>query len=119
MLTHPTTGANSPSSASAAELCCLAGVSRNSLYRYHPGILKALRQFQCRRPAPRESQANRVSESLCTENAVLLGQIAKLPALVDRYYSAYREASVLVERRDREVASLHKKLDLKPLLLKS
>jgi len=30
----------------AAELCRVAGVSRNSLYRYHAPILRALREHQ-------------------------------------------------------------------------
>jgi hypothetical protein len=28
------------------ELCRLASVSRNSLYRYHKGVLRSLRQYQ-------------------------------------------------------------------------
>jgi hypothetical protein len=43
MLTHRKSKLGEPQSATAAELCRLAGVSRNSLYRYHGGTLKALR----------------------------------------------------------------------------
>jgi hypothetical protein len=39
--------------------------------------------------------------------------------LVDHYYAAYRENTVLLERRDREIAELHGKLKLKPALLPS
>jgi hypothetical protein len=45
--------------------------------------------------------------------------MAQLAALVDHYYTAYREAATLIERRDRELSDLHRRLKLKPLLVKS
>lgn len=53
VLTHPKTGILSPSAATVAELCRLAGVSRNSLYRYHFKFSKRCDSFnvgaQCRK----------------------------------------------------------------------
>ena len=44
-------------------------------------------------------------------------QSAKLVALVDHYYSAYRETRSLLERRERELADVRRRLDNKPILL--
>jgi hypothetical protein len=51
------------------------------------------------------------------ENIGLRADIAKLAAIVDHYYAAYRETASLLERRDRELAQLRSKLHLKPALL--
>lgn len=104
--------------ATVAELCRLAGISRNSLYRYHTGVLKALREYQCRRQGRQNARGNDVSESLRTENASLRGKLTKLAALIDHYYAAYRETSVLLERRDREIAALRRRLKVQPVPLK-
>lgn len=40
-----------PQATTVAELCRLSGVSRNSVYRYHPEILAALHLYQ-HGPAP-------------------------------------------------------------------
>jgi len=42
-----------------------------------------------------------------------------LAALVDQFYAAYREITVLLERRDRNIAELRGKLQLRPALLPS
>jgi hypothetical protein len=57
-------------------------------------------------------------ELLRTENASLHEKMAKLAGLVDHYYSAYREAIALLERRDRELAAVRRRLDLKPVVVK-
>lgn len=104
--------------ASVTELCRLAGVSRNALYRYHTPILKALRQHQCRRPSAAQSSAVKSNERRRIENVALREHISKLGALVDHYCAAYREAASLLERRDRELAELRRRLKLRPALVK-
>ncbi len=94
-----------------SELCRVARVSRNSLYRYHLGILKALRKHQRRRPASTSSAGAR--------DAPLRRDTENLAALVDHYYAAYREASVLLARRDCELSEFRRTLDKKPALVKS
>jgi len=107
-----------PQSATVTELCQQADVSRNSLYRYHLGILKALRKHQCRRlTAGQLNAANPKQQRV--GNASLHEEVAKLAALIDHYYAAYREASVLLERRERELAEVRRTLNLMPVLLKS
>jgi AcrR family transcriptional regulator len=118
LLTQRKSNLDEPQHATAAELCRLAGVSRNSLYRYHSSTLKALRKFQCRRPSRRDLSATRIVELLRTENASLQDKMAKLAGLIDHYYSAYRETIALLERRDRELAAVRRKLDLKPVVIK-
>lgn len=105
--------------ATVTELCRLAGVSRNSLYRYHTAILRALRKHQCRRPTAAESKACKSDQQRRIENLALREHISALAALVDHYYAAYREASTLLQCRDRELAELRRRLQLKPALVKS
>jgi hypothetical protein len=52
------------------------------------------------------------------ENAQLREQLAKLAALVDHYYGAHRETQGLLERREREIAELRRKLDCTPAPLR-
>jgi hypothetical protein len=118
MLTHRKSELGRPQYATAAELCRLAGVSRNSLYRYHSRTLQALRKLQCRRPTREDLNGPRTVELLRTENASLREKIAKLAGLIDHYYAAYRETIALLERRDRELAAVRRKLDLKPVVVK-
>jgi AcrR family transcriptional regulator len=118
LLTQRKSNLDEPQQATVAELCRLAGVSRNSLYRYHSETLKALRKFQCRRPTRQDFSATRTVELLRTENASLHKKIAKLAGLVDHYYSAYREVIALLERRDRELAAVRRRLDIKPVVVK-
>lgn len=61
LLTQRKSNLDEPQQATVAELCRLAGVSRNSLYRYHSETLKALRKFQCRRPTRQDFSATRTS----------------------------------------------------------
>lgn len=101
----------------AAELCRVAAVSRNSLYRYHAPILKSLHDHQRRGPAFAQRKARKTTERQRSENRDLRDKIGKLTALVDLYYGAYREAAGLLARRDRELAEVRRQLGTKPLLL--
>jgi hypothetical protein len=101
------------------ELCRLATVSRNSLYRYHTTSLKTLRKLQCRRPSAMESKAVKSDERRRVENVALHEYISKLAALVDHYYAAYRETSALLRRRDGELAELRRRVKLTPTVVKS
>ena len=105
--------------ATVTELCRLAGISRNTLYRYHASILKALRKLQCRRPTAAQSKAVQSADRQRIETVALREHISKLAALVDHHYAAYRETAPLLERRDRELAELRRRLKLRPTLLKS
>ena len=117
VLTHRKPSGSEPHRVTVAELCRIAGVSRNSLYRYHTGILKTLRKIQSRRVARKDFDDGRIRQPLRTENARLRGQMIKFVALVDHYYAAYRETAALLARRERELAELRGKLHLKPALL--
>ena len=101
----------------AAELCRVAAVSRNSLYRYHAPILKSLHDYQRRGPASAQRKARKSANRQRSENRALRDKIGKLAALVDHYYGAYREAAGLLTRRDRELAQVRRQLGTKPLLL--
>jgi hypothetical protein len=54
-------------------------------------------------------------QQLQRENTQLREQRAKLAALVDHYFSAYREAAALLERRTRELAQVRRLLQAKPI----
>jgi len=101
----------------AAELCRVAAVSRNSLYRYHPQVLKSLRDHQRRGPNSAQRKARKAAEYQRSENRALRAKIGKLAALVDHYYGAYRETAGLLARRDRELVDVRRQLGTKPLLL--
>lgn len=111
------TGAPTPQKATVTQLCRLADVSRNSLYRYHPGILATLRQHQHAGEASTPSAAP--SERLLRqENAALRAQQLTLVALIDHLYLAHREASTLLARRERELADVRRLLNTKPSLVR-
>jgi hypothetical protein len=101
----------------AAELCRVAAVSRNSLSRYHQQVLKSLRDHQRRGPDSAQRKARKAAEYQRSENRALRAKIGKLAALVDHYYGAYRETAGLLTRRDRELADVRRQLGTKPLLL--
>jgi AcrR family transcriptional regulator len=103
--------------ATVTELCRRAGVSRNALYRYHPEVLHDLRKLQCR--ALRAARSREASTDERTQTGLLNRHIASLVALVDHYYIAYREASALLARRERELAEVRRGLKMKPALLNS
>ena len=65
------------------------------------------------------STANtRDGEQLRQENVALRHKLAKLAALVDHYYCAYRETQQLLARRERELAELRQRLDTRPVPLR-
>ncbi|MGF6880258.1 hypothetical protein [Paraburkholderia sp. MM5477-R1] len=90
-------------------LCELAGVSRNTLYRYHRDLLYELVKLQRRQISSRRSARSNDTTSLREENARLQDQIAKLAALVDHYYAAWKEARSLLDRREHELSELRRK----------
>lgn len=101
--------------ATISELCRLAGVSRNAIYRYHPAILTALRRLQGRSAEP-PGQWARSAHGM--DHARLQEQLSKLAALVDHYYAAYRETRTLLDRRDRQLAELRRKLNNAPVAIR-
>jgi hypothetical protein len=112
-----TTGAPTGQKATVMQLCRLADVSRNSLYRYHPGILATLRQLQ--RAGEASNPPAAPSEGLLRrENADLRAQQVTLVALIDHFYLAHREANSLLARRERELADVRRMLNLKPVSIR-
>jgi hypothetical protein len=107
--------AHKPLPATVTELCRLANVSRNSLYRYHAPILAALRQHQS--PKSARDKALHSAEQRRRENLELHQRLAKLAALVDHYFTAYRETAALLARRERELAEVRGKLASRPTVL--
>jgi len=106
------------SSITVTALCERAGVSRNSLYRYHPAVLKELRKSRCQRTRNVSSLRRRALHQQQTISS-LQATNAQLAALVDHYYLAYQEASTLLARRDSELARLRREFTSKPALLRS
>jgi hypothetical protein len=49
------------------------------------------------------------------ENRELRERLAKLAALVDHYYCGYRESQGMLERRERELSEMRRRLDSKPI----
>jgi hypothetical protein len=110
------TGSDRPDRVTVSALCQLADVSRNSLYRYHTDILRTLRQHQ-RSSDSGVTIRHRPAGDQQAELVTLRHQTAKLAALVDHYYCAYREAQALLSRREQELAELRRRLDSKPASL--
>lgn len=100
--------------ATISELCRLAGVSRNAVYRYHPRVLAELRRQEGRSP---HSLGQWAMSSRGPDQAQLQDQLSKLAALVDHYYAAYRETRALLDRRDRQLAELRRKLNIAPVVV--
>jgi chromosome segregation ATPase len=97
-----------------AALCRATGISRNSLYRYHPQILEALHTLRRQQRAASKPGEGSEVRQLRAELAQLRAQIPKLAALIDHYYAATTELRTLLERRDRELAELRRRLDSRP-----
>lgn len=87
-------------------LCRLAGVSRNTLYRYHPDVAKAVRHIGGRNGKRARFARQKVLATLRSDVSLLRGQLAQMAALADHYYALAEEQRALVARRDRELASL-------------
>jgi len=107
-LTRPQDADAAAKTLTVTALCRLAGLSRNTLYRDHPDVLKKFHrhQQQCRQAkAPVPAIADRVRQ-MREENAIQRKQLAQLAALVDHYWLAYQEASRMLARRERELADL-------------
>jgi hypothetical protein len=96
-------------------LCQLANVSRNSLYRYHPDVLRALREHQGQEVSGVSVRLRQAVQAQQAELIALRDQTTKLAALVDHYYGAYREAQALLTRREQELAELRRRVDSKPV----
>ena len=94
----------------------MAAVSRNSLYRYHAPVLKDLHEHQRCGPKAAHLKTRKASERQRAEIIVLRDQAAKLVALIDHYYAAYRESAALLTRRERELAELRSRLTARSVL---
>jgi AcrR family transcriptional regulator len=101
-----------------AELCRRAGVSRNTLYRYYPDVLEALRRLRRQQQHNTPAEASAARRDLRPELKSLQAQLSKLAALIDHYYAAYRDTQTLLERRDREIAELRRGLKSAPTQLR-
>ena len=115
-LVHQQTSDSAPRPPTATTLCELAGVSRNTLYRYHPDVVEELHKLQQQRrgdPAPAKLE----DQTLREENKELRHQVTALAALVDHYFAAWQETRTLLERRERELAELRR--NIKPKLVSS
>jgi hypothetical protein len=99
----------------AAAVCRAASVSRNSLYRYHPEILRTLREQRPRRNVARRSSHAAAADR--RELSALRFQAKRLAALADHFYAAYTETQALLGRRNQELAELRRRLDSKPISL--
>jgi AcrR family transcriptional regulator len=111
-LAHPS--GPGTSTLTVAALCRAAGISRNSLYRYHPQILEALHALRRQQRATGEAADCAEVRRLRAELGQMREQIPKLAALVDHYFAASTELRTLLERRDRELAELRRRLDSRP-----
>lgn len=70
-------------------------------------------------PLPkRQKRSAPTALDLKRDNARLRERLARLAALTDHYYGAYREARELLARREGELAELRRRLDLKPITLR-
>ena len=104
-----------PVRVTVSALCQLANVSRNSLYRYHPDVLRAVRERQGREISHTSARLRKAVDAQQAELIALRHRTKKLAALVDHYYCAYREAQALLTRREQELAELRRRLDSKPV----
>jgi transposase-like protein len=102
------------STLTVAALCRAGGISRNSLYRYHPQILEELHALRRQQRATGEAADCAEVRRLRVELAQLRLQIPKLAALIDHYFAASTELCTLLGRRDLELAELRRRLDSRP-----
>jgi AcrR family transcriptional regulator len=85
-----------------AALCRRVGISRNTLYRYYPEALQAIRQLRDRTDSNATDQPS--IERLRTELTSANTLVRHLVALLDHYVAAYQETRDLLAQRDRELA---------------
>jgi AcrR family transcriptional regulator len=85
-----------------AALCRRVGISRNTLYRYYPEALQAIRQLRDRPDSnpPDQPTIERLRTELSSANTLA----RQLVALLDHYVAAYQEMRDLLAQRDRELA---------------
>lgn len=102
----------------ASALCQAAGISRNTLYRYHRDILEELRTLQSKRRPVTQSSVSLSVRQLSDRNTALQLQIRQLAAVVDHYFCAWQEANALLQRREQEIASLLKAQKTRPTPLR-
>lgn len=95
-----------PDRPTVSSLCRLAGVSRNTLYRYHPSMAEAVRRLRHRRGARHQARQQDTLNTLRSELATLRGQLVQLATLADHYHTAAEELRTLLARRDRDLAAL-------------
>jgi len=95
-----------PHRVTASSLCRLAGVSRNTLYRYYPEMAEAVRRLRRRRGARRQATRQSTLLALRSELAMLRRQQGQLAALADHYHTAAQELRTLLARRERDLAAL-------------
>ena len=107
-----------PDRVTVAALCRRADVSRNTLYRYHPEALEALRALRRQQPSVAPEELDATLGQLRSELTSLHTQVRQLTALVDHFYAAYREAQLLLERRERELAQLRRSAHSAPVALR-
>jgi hypothetical protein len=86
------------------------------------GTLRSIDSRGSSQAAPARSQVSasegsKSAEKRRDENIALRQDIAKLAALVDHYYTAFRESHILLGRRDRELAELRRGLSSRPVPL--
>lgn len=109
---------NTTEAPTASALCERVGVSRTTLYRYHPDVVHELRELQQRR-CPDQRPARRELQALRDEVNALRLQLAQVAALVDHYFSAWQETSSLLQRRERELADLRQSTKPKVVPIRS
>lgn len=109
-------GSSSPERASVAAVCRRAGISRNTLYRYYPEALEAIRRLRQRPDANLTDQPTIERLRADLSRATTLSR--HLATLVDHYAAAYREARELLDQRDRDLAELRRSRGSLPTVLR-
>ena len=102
------TADRTPGTLTAKALCQLAGVSRTTLYRYHPGVLQSLHECQ-RKHLGKAGPDSQSLIALREERAALRTQVKQLAALVDHYFAAWSESQILLKRREGELAAIRRR----------
>jgi AcrR family transcriptional regulator len=99
-----------------AAVCRRAGVSRNTLYRYYPEALEAIRQLRRRRnsTATEQPTIERLRAELNSANTL----VRQVVALLDHYMAAYQEMRDVLAQRDRELADERRRRGSMPTALR-
>jgi AcrR family transcriptional regulator len=74
-----------------SSLCRVAGVSRNTVYRYYPDVAEATPRLNRGRGAHRRLAQQNTLRALRSELVVLHTRLAKLATLVDHYHTEAAE----------------------------